>query len=184
MLAFPPHQTKVSIAVSQSTALAHLSKYLALSDRHPHLLPNAHLDPSRGPTVGSSKFSVTIYNLRRVEAGLRGEWLDPNLEFNQFNPTSNSVNNQGTKKNDEDEDINFTQGEKSFHDESVMTQEETQTLQQLQESDEDFPKLNRTGVNHDPLQDINPIPIDKDARKKAKKARRKIQKMNHRASKS
>jgi hypothetical protein len=79
MSAFPPHRSIPSIPVPPETALKYLSAYLEAAKTSPHLLPNARLEPS-GPTAGSSNSSVTIYNLQRVEAGLRGEWLAPSLD--------------------------------------------------------------------------------------------------------
>jgi len=82
MSAFPPHRSTDALPVSQEVALQFLSTYLTASKTSPHLLPNARLEPS-GPTSGSSNSSVTIHNLQRVEAGLRGEWLAPVLEINE-----------------------------------------------------------------------------------------------------
>ncbi|KAE8452427.1 hypothetical protein EG329_000329 [Mollisiaceae sp. DMI_Dod_QoI] len=84
MSAFPPHRLGPSVSVSQEIALKFLSKYLEAAKSSPHLLPNAKLDPS-GPTAGSSNSSVTIHNLQRVEAGLRGEWLAPTLDLEEKN---------------------------------------------------------------------------------------------------
>jgi len=82
MSAFPPHRSTEPLSVSQSVALTYLASYLTAAKTSPHLLPNARLEPS-GPTSGSSNSSVTIHNLQRVEAGLRGEWLAPTLELNE-----------------------------------------------------------------------------------------------------
>ncbi|RAL68090.1 hypothetical protein DID88_008808 [Monilinia fructigena] len=80
MSAFPPHKSIPSIPVNQTIALKYLQEYLSLTSSTPYLLPNAKLEPT-GPTIGSSHSSVTIHNLERVEAGLRGEWLAPTLEL-------------------------------------------------------------------------------------------------------
>lgn len=82
MSAFPPHRSIKSIPISPEIALKFLSQYLQDTTTSPHLLPNARLEPS-GPTAGSSNSSVTIHNLQRVEAGLRGEWLAPSLELDE-----------------------------------------------------------------------------------------------------
>ncbi|KAF7953661.1 uncharacterized protein EAE97_001060 [Botrytis byssoidea] len=83
--AFPPHKSIPSIPVNQTMALKYLQDYLSLTSSTPYLLPNAKLEPT-GPTIGSSHSSVTIHNLQRVEAGLRGEWLAPTLEMEDENP--------------------------------------------------------------------------------------------------
>jgi hypothetical protein len=80
MSAFPSHRSVPSIPVSQDIALKYLQTYLEATKSSPYLLPNARLEPS-GPTADSSDSSVTIYNLKRVEAGLRGEWLAPTLDL-------------------------------------------------------------------------------------------------------
>ncbi|KAM3076002.1 hypothetical protein ACMFMF_005347 [Clarireedia jacksonii] len=82
MSAFPPHKSVPSIPVSQDIALKYLQDYLSLTSSTPYLLPNAKLEPT-GPTTGSSHSSVTLHNLQRVEAGLRGEWLAPTLELEE-----------------------------------------------------------------------------------------------------
>jgi len=68
--------------VSSDTALVFLSAYLSSTESQPHLLPNARLEAS-GPQSGSSKSSVILHNLQRVEAGLKGEWLAPVLDFEE-----------------------------------------------------------------------------------------------------
>ncbi len=82
MSAFPPQRSVASIPVSQEIACKYLSAYLSAAQSSPHLLPNARLEPS-GPTAGSSNSSITIHNLQRVEAGLRGEWLAPTLDLEE-----------------------------------------------------------------------------------------------------
>ncbi|RDW64817.1 hypothetical protein BP6252_10468 [Coleophoma cylindrospora] len=87
MSAFPPHRSQASIPVSADTALSHLQNYLAATKTSPYLLPNARLELS-GPSAGSTNASVTIHNLQRVEAGLRGEWLAPVLDIEEAVPVA------------------------------------------------------------------------------------------------
>lgn len=82
MSAFPPFRTQAGLPVPPETALLFLSTYLESAKTSPHFLPNARLEAS-GPTAGSSNSSVTIHNLQRVEAGLKGEWLAPQLELEE-----------------------------------------------------------------------------------------------------
>lgn len=59
-----------------------LEKYLTTSERHPHLHPDALITPS-GVTFsshGGPLGGVVMHNLRRVAAGLRGEYLEPEPE--------------------------------------------------------------------------------------------------------
>jgi len=90
-MSFAPQQSLPSRAITQEQALQHIQTYLALTKSAPYLLPNARLEPS-GPTAGSSGH-VTIRNLERVEAGLRGESLAPSLDI--FAPTSAEENGEG-----------------------------------------------------------------------------------------
>jgi len=56
-----------------------LETYLSNSERHPHLHPDALITPT-GVTFsshGGPMGSVVMHNLRRVAAGMRGEFLEP-----------------------------------------------------------------------------------------------------------
>ncbi|EKD14147.1 uncharacterized protein L3040_007853 [Drepanopeziza brunnea f. sp. 'multigermtubi'] len=97
MSAFPPQRTVASMPVSQNIALKYLSTYLEAAKSSPHLLPNARLEPS-GPTAGSSNASITIHNLQRVEAGLRGERLGPAVELEENNVPIADGMDDGTNK--------------------------------------------------------------------------------------
>ncbi|KUJ15544.1 uncharacterized protein LY89DRAFT_686272 [Mollisia scopiformis] len=119
MSAFPPHRLGASVPINQEIALKFLSKYLEAAKTSPHLLPNAKLDPS-GPTAGSSSSSVTIHNLQRVEAGLRGEWLAPTLDLEESVPVAEGMDdgvNQGQGAQEEEEgwmDLDDYQREQSI----------------------------------------------------------------------
>lgn len=80
MSAYPPQRHLPSVPVSQETALSILQAYLTAATTTPHLLPNSVLTPT-GPTAQDAESNLTIHNLKRVEAGLRGEWLAPELEI-------------------------------------------------------------------------------------------------------
>ncbi|KAF1920121.1 hypothetical protein BDU57DRAFT_3856 [Ampelomyces quisqualis] len=75
----PPSRHVSSTPISISDASAMLQTYLTNSESHPHLHPDALVTPTGiafsshgGPTGG-----VLMHNLRRVAAGLRGEFLEP-----------------------------------------------------------------------------------------------------------
>ncbi|KAF2266345.1 hypothetical protein CC78DRAFT_155189 [Lojkania enalia] len=75
----PPYRHISSKPVSLSAASTILSTYIANSESHPHLHPDALLTPT-GVTFGSHggpMGGVVMHNLRRVAAGLRGEHLAP-----------------------------------------------------------------------------------------------------------
>lgn len=74
-----PHRLISSKPISTADASAMLQTYIANSEAHPHLHPDALITPTGvtfsshgGPTGG-----VVMHNLRRIAAGLRGEYLEP-----------------------------------------------------------------------------------------------------------
>ncbi|KAF1845891.1 uncharacterized protein K460DRAFT_366738 [Cucurbitaria berberidis CBS 394.84] len=75
----PPSRHISSTPISLTSASRILETYLTNSERHPHLHPDALITPtgvtfsSHGGPVGG----VVMHNLRRVAAGLRGEYLEP-----------------------------------------------------------------------------------------------------------
>ncbi len=79
--AYPPHRFHSSTSIPPTHALTLLSAYLSATATDPSLHPNAlHTDngpiaPSAGANTG-----LVLHNLRRVEAGLRGEQLGPDLK--------------------------------------------------------------------------------------------------------
>lgn len=75
----PPHRLISSTPISTADASTMLQTYITNSEAHPHLHPDALITPTGvtfsshgGPTGG-----VVMHNLRRVAAGLRGEYLEP-----------------------------------------------------------------------------------------------------------
>ncbi len=83
--AYPPAVHHSSIRLSTSETLSLLSAYLEATTTDPSLHPNAHLTehgpvaPSSGPNTG-----LVLHNLRRVEAGLRGENLGDDFTFRKY----------------------------------------------------------------------------------------------------
>ena len=75
----PPHRLIASKPISTADASTMLQTYITHSEAHPHLHPDALITPTGvtfsshgGPTGG-----VVMHNLRRIAAGLRGEYLEP-----------------------------------------------------------------------------------------------------------
>ena len=195
MSAFPPHRAIPSVPISQDIALKFLSSYLEATKTSPHLLPNARLESS-GPTPGSSASSVTIHNLKRVEAGLRGEWLAPTLDLEEGKVTVAEGMDDGTNKgqdvNEEAEgegwmDLDEYQREQSI--EGGEIGERLPGVAELGDSDFDGPEVEENDKNEEGA--VNPPkakkikvkhnvtpakvtkPIDKEARKREKKERLK-----------
>jgi hypothetical protein len=195
MSAFPPHRAIPSVPISQDIALKFLSSYLEATKTSPHLLPNARLESS-GPTAGSSASSVTIHNLKRVEAGLQGEWLAPTLDLEEGKVTVAEGMDDGTNKgqdvNEEAEgegwmDLDEYQREQSI--EGGEIGERLPGVAELGDSDFDGPEVegndkNEEGAVNPPKakkikvkHNVTPAkvtkPIDKEARKREKKERLK-----------
>jgi len=197
MSAFPPHRTTPSIPIPQEIALKFLSSYLEATKTFPYLLPNARLEAS-GPTAGSSAYSVTIHNLQRVEAGLRGEWLAPTLDLAEGNVTVVEGMDDGTNKgqiaNEEGEGEGWMDLDEYQREQSIEGGEIGGRVQGVADGgDSDFegpgvvkgsedeeratvPKAKRVKTKHDvPTAKVSK-PKDKEARKREKKSRRKEEK--------
>ncbi|KAI9841208.1 MAG: hypothetical protein M1837_000935 [Sclerophora amabilis] len=79
---FPPRVTHSCCPILPSTALDLLQAFLVDAESSPHLHPDALLTEG-GPQRSSAGEGLILHNLRRVEAGLRGERLGKDLsDFN------------------------------------------------------------------------------------------------------
>ena len=196
MSAFPSHRAITSIPVLPEKALIYLSTFLTNSKSQPHLLPNARLEPS-GVTAGSSSSSVTIHNLQRVEAGLRGVWLAPTLDLENNVPVTEGMDD-GTNKpgvkgengegwmdlDDYQREQSIEGGEKGEKDAGLVVQDSDLEPERMRASfnedsglenrdEEDMPAPKKVKIKHEVSAKISKEPLDKDARKKEKKARLK-----------
>jgi hypothetical protein len=200
MSAFPPHRTITSIPVPPEKALIYLSTFLTNSKSQPHLLPNARLEPS-GVTAGSSSSSVTIHNLQRVEAGLRGEWLAPTLDLEENNVPVTEGMDDGTNKPgvqgengegwmDLDEyqrEQSIEGGEKGEKGAGLVVQDSDLEPERMRASfnedtgfengdEDDMPAPKKVKTKHGNSEKISKEPLDKDARRREKKLRLKAEK--------
>ncbi|KAA8575217.1 hypothetical protein EYC84_004411 [Monilinia fructicola] len=182
MSAFPPHKSIPSIPVNQAIALKYLQEYLSLTSSTPYLLPNAKLEPT-GPTIGSSHSSVTIHNLERVEAGLRGEWLAPTLELEENaveiaqGMDDGTVQGSGGDKMDVDgwQDKEEFEREQSIDEGDVGARVQNVKTQQVDSDLEAEPSVkNAPDFTQAPAGELSRK--EKDARKAEKKARHKAEK--------
>lgn len=195
MSAFPPHRSIDSIPVTQEIALTYLQTYLTATKTSPYLLPNARLEPS-GPTAGSSNSSVTIHNLQRVEAGLRGEWLAPKFGLDHPSVEVAQGMDDGTNKNGEGNregwmDLDQYQREQSIEG-PEQAQEETAAEDGDEVEDEGEGRIEAAGEE---LQEpaakkqkmgdygTTKAPVDKASRKREKKERQKAEKKARQQSK-
>jgi len=193
MSAFPPQRTIPSIPIAQEIALKFLSNYLEATKTSPYLLPNTRLESS-GPTAGSSASSITLHNLRRVEAGLRGEWLAPTLELEEGNVTVAEGMDDGTNKgqavNEEEEgegwmDLDEYQREQSI--EGGEVGDRIQGVVEVGDSDFEGPQVVESNNEYEEVPSSHKAkklkmklpsgkvskPLDKQARKQEKKQRMK-----------
>ncbi|KAH7336520.1 hypothetical protein BKA65DRAFT_527279 [Rhexocercosporidium sp. MPI-PUGE-AT-0058] len=187
---FPPQRSVASIPVSQDIALKYLSTYLEAAKTSPHLLPNARLEPS-GPTAGSSTSNITIHNLQRVEAGLRGEWLAPTLDLEEGNvPIAEGMDDGTTKEHENAEgegwmDLDQYQREQSIEGGDVG--DRLPGAVQDVELDSDLEMENKGNKAYGHKLSSAPVPatmIDKEARKAEKKRRGKEDKQKRAAKRA
>ncbi|KAL8943242.1 MAG: hypothetical protein Q9211_001060 [Gyalolechia sp. 1 TL-2023] len=81
--AYPPIRHHSSQPISPSHAQQLLADFLERTVTEPSLDPNALLTED-GPVSRSASTGLVLHNLRRVEAGLRGEHLGADLSFKNF----------------------------------------------------------------------------------------------------
>lgn len=81
-IAHPPLRKHTTHRIPPSTALTLISSYLQASTTNPSLHPDALLTES-GP-LSASTDGLTLHNLRRIQAGLRGDNLGADLTFSKF----------------------------------------------------------------------------------------------------
>lgn len=83
----PPHRLHASKPISPDNALSLLSAYIIAAESDPSLQPNAILTET-GPSAAAhaAGSSLAIHNLKRVEAGLRGEQLGVDLTLSKEGP--------------------------------------------------------------------------------------------------
>jgi hypothetical protein len=183
----PPTRHHSSIPISLPTASTLLETYISLSETHPHLHPDALITPT-GVTFsahGGPLGGAVMHNLRRVAAGLRGEYLEPAVEEDEeaentenAAPETNEKGSGSSKKDVETtanegwqpmseyerEEGKVEVGEIGERDHFVASGVDlVPEVLQVGDGDEDAAGKKRKGENK----------LDKEARKKAKKERNK-----------
>ncbi|KAF1950740.1 hypothetical protein CC80DRAFT_225871 [Byssothecium circinans] len=181
----PPHRHISSKPISRANASKLLEKYLANSEAHPHLHPDALITPtgvtfsSHGGPIGG----VVMHNLRRVAAGLRGEYLEPEATPEPEEQDGGAAYQKGRKGKRKAADADVTGG----------AQEEWQNMSEF-EREEGQVEVGEVGDRTNVVQEGGEVPeievaagaeesakkrkpdegkVDKEARKKAKKERNK-----------
>ncbi|KAI9814121.1 MAG: hypothetical protein M1832_006009 [Thelocarpon impressellum] len=157
---YPPQRTHRIRRVSPATALVLVQTYLSASRTSAYLHPDALLT-ERGPQLAASEEGgLILHNLRRVEAGLRGETLgEPELYVEHADGGGGM-----------DEESNGWEGagaEGGWQDMDTYARE--------QEIEGDVGKGN-DAMEVERVQSVALPPASKEDRKKAKKKRRLLEK--------
>lgn len=187
-----PHRLISSKSIPIEDASSMLEKYLSNSEVHPHLHPDALITPSGttfsaqgGPTGG-----VVMHNLRRVAAGLKGNYLEPEPtpepEGDDRNTGVNDTQDQSKTKQGADTAVEEWQEMSEYEREEAVIEvgdigDRTNFVQQ---EEIEAGHLSGEGKKRKKEEDGK---LDKAARKKAKKAKDKefrAQKEKARAEKS
>lgn len=149
---FPPLRSQPSRPIPADSALTHLSNYIAAANTTAHLLPNATLQTTGPVAQGNASSNLTMQHLGRVEAGLRGEWLAPVLDFGEqgesFVDTAPAEGGQHKKFDDDAEAGGPEMGTEGWQDLA-----EYQREQSIEENDPDAP----SGV---PVQGEDIVPVE------------------------
>jgi hypothetical protein len=169
--------------ISSTLALTHLSAYLADATKNPYLLPNATLQPNGPVAQGNADSNLTIQHLRRVEAGLRGEWLAPVLDLGEESDPFADTTAAGSGKHKKFDEGN---GDADIATEGWQDLSEYQREQSIEVGEAEPRELVVDGGRD--AEDIMPVEVkssgkegvdkakDKEQRKKEKKEREKKEK--------
>jgi len=180
---FPPHRLHSSRPVAPSEALSLLSAYLETAETEPYLQPNALLteggpiSASSGPNIG-----LILHNLKRVEAGLRGEHLSADPEFDKTpddDQANIDVDTTGdalatttmTTANGDGAVDNADMGQEGWQDKAEFEHEQGVLLGEVGERAEAIPVVPKEDVKVPKIQETMTT-VDKKDRKKQKKERR------------
>lgn len=184
MTSLPPTRHHSTRPVSPTTVLALLSTYIANAAEDPSLQPNALLT-ERGPISSSSGSStgLTIHNLKRVEAGLKGEHLGADLSFAKFGgeglPDLQMGGQEGRERDGEVNGV-LRVGDGDERDEKREAGQDGWQDMQAYEREQEITE-GEVGARHTGVQDGGAVPRvkestsvhDKEDRKRKKTERRK-----------
>jgi hypothetical protein len=187
----PPSHKVSSTPISVTDASRMLETYITNSESHPHLHPDALVTPtgvafsSNGGPMGS----VVMHNLRRVAAGLRGEYLEPEKTPEPEENEDENADGLGAGKKFNKKRKGFTTlREEDWEDKAVYEQEQGgievgeigDRMNFVQEGGEEPEVQVTTGAEEDTgvkkrkkegEASSGDAVVDKEARKKAKKER-------------
>lgn len=184
----PPRRHISSAPISLSDASGILEKYLSNSETHPHLHPDATITPEGVAfnAQGGAMGNPIMHHLRRVAAGMRGEYQEPeralDLEEDQQDFTADVTVSGGKGKtgkkaagaDDDWQDLASYQAEQGdieigeIGDRTNVVQEGGEEPQVQSPKNKDRKKRKNEQAEEPVVADGQ---IDKEARKKAKKER-------------
>ena len=184
---YSPHILHSSHPVAPSEALAILSAYLEATTTDASLHPNALLT-ERGPVSATSgaNTGLVLHNLKRVEAGLKGEHLGADLSFAQFGaeglpglqselngnpsepPTQQRMDHDG-------QSAGVDIGEEGWQDKGEFERQQEITVGEIGERSQAVAEGSKELLNV-PSVEKTPTTGDKAERKRRKHERRKEQK--------
>jgi hypothetical protein len=188
----PPRRHISSTPISLSDATSILDKYLSNSETYPHLHPDATITPEGVAfnAQGGAMGNPIMHHLRRVLAGMRGEYQEPDraldLEDDQPNVTTDAIDTGARKgvlkksskfaagADDEWQDLATYQAEQGdieigeVGDRTNVVQEGGEEPQVQSTKGKDKKKRSNEQVEEQGAADGA---IDKEARKRAKKER-------------
>ncbi|MCJ1405001.1 hypothetical protein MMC11_008227 [Xylographa trunciseda] len=190
---FPPHRLHSSRQIAPQEALSLLSSYLEATTVESYLQPNALLTEG-GPVSATSgpNTGLVIHNLRRVEAGLRGQHLTADLLADEYDykgqPDQQSFRNAmnqsaltalpngNVASADVDIGLDGWQDKTEFEREQDITQGEVgdrlQGVTDLQGEDVKVPQVHVTRTHG-----------EKEDRKRRKREKRRVEKVETEAKK-
>jgi len=180
---FPPHRLHLCRPIAPSEALGLLSSYLELAESEPYLQPNTLLTEG-GPISATSgpNTGLILHNLKRVEAGLRGEHLSADLELGKFggdgkpdkdgDTTGDVLATTDTVATNGDGTVNTAEmGQDGWQDKAEFEHEQGIIVGEVGEREPAVPVIPKEDVKVSKIQETKTT-ADKGDRKKRKKERR------------
>ena len=157
---FPPTKHHGSRQISQNEAQRLLASFLEEAATKPHMQPNARLTEG-GPTSlnADSSQGLTLHNLHRVEAGLRGEKLGVDPSLRQYGGKGLNAR-QGQARDEHGEAEDESMGVTGWQDKADFEREQEDEVGEIGSRTPALPSLDDM----------------KEQRKQKKRARRKEEK--------
>ena len=170
----PPHRHHATRQVVPSEALSLLSAYLTAASTDASMHPNVLLTEAGPitPALGTHQLGLVLHNLKRVEAGLKGERLATDMAPGENGKGQGLISEGGSREPLDEEiksagiDTNGWQDKAEFEREQGIEQGEIGERSNASRNHVNGSTVPVVGF-HGPKSDL-----DKDARKQRKKVRR------------